>query len=143
MFDTQQGCSLVLVTAWFNRCTSGSPPLSPGELLGGVAAMPGELPLLLFQEGCEVRPLQLGQELPPLSQVGSVSCVWKVQPSLRENILKEPNCLRFHFTHISEEVLESKAFIHVFMADICGNTALVKGRTFPKYIPPLKLGFFP
>ncbi|OWK03256.1 ANKRD26, partial [Cervus elaphus hippelaphus] len=68
-FDTQHGCSLVLVTPWFTRCTSGSSTLSPGELRGGDAAVPGELPLLLFlQEACEVRPLQPRQEPPPLSQ---------------------------------------------------------------------------
>ena len=73
MFDTQQGRSLVLVTTWFTRYSSGSPVISPGELLGGVAAVPGELPLLLFlQEACEVRPLQPRKELPPLSQVASV-----------------------------------------------------------------------
>ena len=53
MFDTQQGHSLVLVTAWFAMYTSGSPALSPGELLGGVAAVRVELvvakpPLLLY-----------------------------------------------------------------------------------------------
>ena len=52
MFDTQQGRSLVLVTAWFAMYTSGSPALSSGELLGGVAAVRVELvvakpPLLL------------------------------------------------------------------------------------------------
>ena len=52
MFDTQQGCSLVLVTTWFTMYTSASPVLSPGELLGGVAAVRVELvvakpPLLL------------------------------------------------------------------------------------------------
>ena len=46
--DTQQGHSLVLVTTWFTRYPSGSSTLSPRELLGGVAAVPGELPLLLF-----------------------------------------------------------------------------------------------
>ena len=68
MFDTQQGHSLVLVTTWFTRYPSGSSTLSPGELLCGVAAVHGELPLLLFvQEACEVQPLQPRQELPPLS----------------------------------------------------------------------------
>ena len=52
MFDTQQGCSFVLVTAWFAMYTLGSPMLSPGELLSGVAAVHVELvvakpPLLL------------------------------------------------------------------------------------------------
>ena len=52
MFDTQQGCSLVLVTTWFTMYTLGSPMLSPGELLSGVAAVHVELvvakpPLLL------------------------------------------------------------------------------------------------
>ena len=52
MFDPQQGRSLVLVTAWFMMYTSGSLALSPGELLGGVAAVCVELvmvklPLLL------------------------------------------------------------------------------------------------
>ena len=47
MFDSQQGRSLVLVTAWF--------------------------------------------------VMGSVFLLWKLQPSLSESILKEPNCLRFHF----------------------------------------------
>ena len=98
MFDTQQGHSLVLVTTWFTRYPSGSPTVSPGELLSRVAAVHGELPLLLFlQEACEVQPLQPRQELPPLSQVGSVFRVWKLQPSLSESILKKPNCLRFHF----------------------------------------------
>lgn len=142
--DSQQGRSLVLVTTWFPVYTSGSPALSPGELLGGVAGVRVELamaklPLLLFlQEAGDVPLLQPRQERPPLSQEGSVFCVWKlcVQPSLSESILKELNCLRFHFIHdISKEVLESKAFIHVFMADICGNTALVKGKTFSIYIP--------
>ena len=103
MFDSQQGCSLVLVTTWFTRYTSGSSTLIPGELLVRVAAVPGELvmaklPFLLFlQEAHEVLPLQPRQELPPLSQVGSVFLVWKLQPSLSESILKEQNCLRFHF----------------------------------------------
>ena len=53
MFDSQQGRSLVLVTTWFAMYTSGSPALSPGELLGGVAAVRVELvvvkpPLLLY-----------------------------------------------------------------------------------------------
>ena len=53
MFDSQQGHSLVLVTTWFARYTLGSPMFSPGELLGGVAAVRVELvmaklPLLLF-----------------------------------------------------------------------------------------------
>ena len=53
MFDSKQGCSLVLVTTWFAMYTSGSPVLSPGELLGGVAAVCVELvmakpPLLLY-----------------------------------------------------------------------------------------------
>ena len=43
MFDSQKGRSLVLVTAWFTMYTSGSPSLSPGELLGGVAAVHVEL----------------------------------------------------------------------------------------------------
>ena len=43
MFDSQKGRSLVLVTAWFAMYTSGSPSLSPGELLGGVAAVHVEL----------------------------------------------------------------------------------------------------
>ena len=43
MFDSQLGCSLVLVTAWFVRYTSGSPTLSPGELFGGVSAVRVEL----------------------------------------------------------------------------------------------------
>ena len=52
MFDSQQGRSLVLVTAWFVMYSSGSPALSPRELLGRVAAMRVELvmakpPLLL------------------------------------------------------------------------------------------------
>ena len=52
MFDSQQGRSLVLVTAWFAMYTSGSPSVSPRELLGRVAAMRVELvmakpPLLL------------------------------------------------------------------------------------------------
>ena len=52
MFDSQEGRSLVLVTAWFTMYTSGSPVLSLGELLGGVAAVCVELvmakpPLLL------------------------------------------------------------------------------------------------
>ena len=52
MFDSQQGHSLVLVTTWFARYTLGSPMFSPGELLGGVAAVRVELvmaklPLLL------------------------------------------------------------------------------------------------
>ena len=52
MFDSQQGHSLVLVTAWFTMYTSGSLVLSPRELLGGVAAVRVELvmvklPLLL------------------------------------------------------------------------------------------------
>ena len=68
MFDTKQGRSLVLVTTWFTRYPSGSPTVSPGELLSRVAAVHGELPLLLFlQEACEVQPLQPRQELPPLS----------------------------------------------------------------------------
>ena len=143
MFDSQQGCSLVLVTAWFAMYTSESPALSPGELLIGVAAVHVGLvmvnpPLLLFlQDTRDVLQLQPLQELPPLSQVGSVFHVWKLQPSLSESILKELNCLRFHFIHISKDVLESKAFIHVFMTDICGNTALVKGKTFQILCPPL------
>ena len=135
MFDTQQGRSLVLVTTWFTRYPSGSSTLSPGELLGGGggAAVPGELPLLLFlQEACEVRPLQPRQELPPLSQVGSVFRVWKLQPSLSESILKKPNCLRFHFNPDISQALESKAFLYVFMAGIRDNTALVRGKTFSK-----------
>ena len=120
MFDTQQGRSLVLKTTWFTRYPSGSPTVSPGELLSRVAAVHGELPLLLFlQEACEVRPLQHRQELPPLSQVGSVFRVWKLQPSLSESILKKPNCLRFHFNHDISQALESKAFLYVFMAGIC------------------------
>ena len=143
MFDTQQGHSLVLVTTWFTRYPSGSSTLSPGELLCGVAAVHGELPLLLFlQEACEVQPLQPRQELPPLSQVASVFRVWKLQPSLSESILKKPNCLRFHFNHDISQALESKAFLYVFMAGICDNTALVKGKTFSKYFPPLKVFFF-
>ena len=52
MFDTQQGHSLVLVTTWFTRYTSGSPMLSTGDKLCGVAAVRVELvvakpPLLL------------------------------------------------------------------------------------------------
>ena len=52
MFDSQQGHSLVLVTAWFVMYSSGSPALSPRELLGRVAATRVELvmakpPLLL------------------------------------------------------------------------------------------------
>ena len=52
MFDSQQGCSLVLVTTWFTRYTSGSPMLSTGDKLCGVAAVRVELvvakpPLLL------------------------------------------------------------------------------------------------
>ena len=43
MFDSQQGRSLVLVTAWFAMYTLGSPALSPGLLLGGVAAVRVEL----------------------------------------------------------------------------------------------------
>ena len=43
MFDSQEGRSLVLVTAWFTMYTSGSPVLSLGELLGGVAAVHVEL----------------------------------------------------------------------------------------------------
>ena len=43
MFDSQQGRSLVLVTAWFAMYTSGSPALSPGLLLGGVTAVRVEL----------------------------------------------------------------------------------------------------
>ena len=88
MFDSQQGRSLVLVTAWFTMYTSGSPGLSPGELLGGVAAVHVELvmakpPLLLFlQDTRDVLQLQPRQELSPLSQVGSVFRVWKLQPSL-------------------------------------------------------------
>ena len=133
MFDTQQGRSLVLVTTWFTRYPSGSPTVSPRELLGRVAAVPGELPLLLFlQEACEVRPLQPRQELPPLSQVGSVFRVWKLQPSLSESILKKPNCLRFHFNPDISQALESKAFLYVFMAGIRDNTALVRGKTFSK-----------
>ena len=62
-----------------------------------------------------------------------------MQPSLSESIFKELNCLRFHFIHdIYKEVLESKAFTHVFMAYICGNTALVKGKTLQILCPPLK-----
>ena len=96
-------------------------------------------PLLLFlQDTRDVLQLQPLQELPPLSQVGSVFHVWKLQPSLSESILKELNCLRFHFIHISKDVLESKAFIHVFMADICGNTALVKGKAF-QILPPTEI----
>ena len=52
MFDSQQGRSLVLVTTWFVMYTSGSPVLSPRELLSEVAVVPVELmmmksPLLL------------------------------------------------------------------------------------------------
>ena len=71
MFDSHQGRSLVLVTAWFTMYTSGSPALSPGELLGGVAAVRVELvmakpPLLLFLQGTlDVLQLQPRQELPP------------------------------------------------------------------------------
>ena len=39
MFDSQQGRSLVLMTAWFAMYTSGSPAISPRELLSGVAAV--------------------------------------------------------------------------------------------------------
>ena len=39
MFDSQQGRSLVLVTAWFAMYTSGSPAVNPRELLSGVAAV--------------------------------------------------------------------------------------------------------
>ena len=53
MFDSQQGCSLVLVTACSAMYIWGSPALSPGELVGGVAAVHVELvmakpPFLLF-----------------------------------------------------------------------------------------------
>ena len=76
MFDSQQGRSLVLVTAWFTMYTSGSPVLGPRLLLGGVAAVRVELvmaklPLLLFlQDTRDVLQLQPRQELPPLLQVG-------------------------------------------------------------------------
>lgn len=72
MFDSQQGRSLALVTTWFAMYTSGSPALSPGELLGGVAAERAELvmaklPLLLFlQEAGDVPLLQ-----PPRSSLRS------------------------------------------------------------------------
>ena len=36
MFDSQQGRSLVLVTAWFAMYTSGSPTLSPRSSLVGL-----------------------------------------------------------------------------------------------------------
>ena len=91
MFDTQQGRSLVLVTTWFTRYTSGSSTLITGELLIRVAAVPGELvmaklPFLLFlQEAHEVLPLQPRQELPPFSQVGLVFRIWKLQSSLSES----------------------------------------------------------
>ena len=76
MFDSQQGCSLVLVTACSAMYIWGSPALSPGELVGGVAAVHVELvmvkpPLLLFlQDTRDVLQLQPRQELPPLLQVG-------------------------------------------------------------------------
>ena len=67
----------------------GLPRSAPGrELLRGVAAVRVELvmakpPLLLFlQDTCDVLQLQPRQELSPLSQVGSVFRVWKLQPSL-------------------------------------------------------------
>ena len=99
MFDSQQGRSLVLVTTWFAMYTLGSPALSPRELLGGAASVCVELvmakpPLLLFlQDTRDVLQLQPHQELPPLSQAGSVFHLWKLQPSLCQSILKEPNCL--------------------------------------------------
>ena len=78
----------MLVTAWFTMYTSGSPAFSPGELLSGVAAVRVELAmakpalLLFLQDTCDVLQLQSRQELSPLSQVGSVFRVWKLQPSL-------------------------------------------------------------
>ena len=55
MFDSQQGCSLVLVTACSAMYIWGSPALSPGELVGGVAAVHVELvmakPHLLLSPG--------------------------------------------------------------------------------------------
>ena len=78
----------MLVTAWFTVYTSGSPAFSPGELLSGVAAVRVELAmakpalLLFLQDTCDVLQQQSRQELSPLSQVGSVFRVWKLQPSL-------------------------------------------------------------
>lgn len=146
MFDSQQGCSLPAGDTWSAMYTSGSPRAQPWGAAWWGQHLCVELvmakPPSCSSPGHVILQLQPHQELLPLSQVGSVSCVWKLQLLLRESILKEPNCLRFYFTHISEEVLESKAFIHVFISKIfVGNTALVKGRTFSKYIPPLKLGF--
>ena len=61
-FDTQQGCSLVLVTTWFSRYKWVS-HAQPWGALSGAAAECGQLmmvklPLLLF-----LLWLQLGQEL--------------------------------------------------------------------------------
>ena len=81
MFDSQQGRSLVLVTTWFAMYTSGSPALSPGELLGGAASVCVELvmakpPLLLFlQDTRDVLQLQPHQELPPLTGGLSFPCL--------------------------------------------------------------------
>ena len=56
----------------------------------GEAAPPALSPVAAARPGAAERA-------PQLSQVGSVFLVWKLQPSLSENILKALDCLRYHF----------------------------------------------
>ena len=84
-------------------CTArGLPRSAPGSCSVGLqlcvwSSLWRSRPSYFLQDTRDVLQLQPCQELPPLSQVGSVFLLWKLQPSLSESILKEPNCLRFHF----------------------------------------------
>ena len=73
---------------------------------------------------------------PQFSVFGSSSLPW-VKVFWRNQIVYD-----FTLNHDISQALESKAFLFVFMAGIRDNTALVKGKTFSKYFPPLKVFFF-
>lgn len=73
VFDTRQGCSLMLVAIWSTMYTLGSSTLSLGWLLSRVVAVHGEqvmaklLFLLFLWDTHYLLPLQPRQELPLLT----------------------------------------------------------------------------
>lgn len=138
---------LVLVTAWFTMYTSGSPALSPGELLGGVAAVRVELvvvkPSLLLYPGHTWCPAAAAPPGTPSTLTGGLSFSSLKAPAVPVSKYFERTKLSMISLEIKDisQALESKAFLYVFMAGIRDNTALVKGKTFSKYFPPLKFFF--